>query len=189
MKYYIMFGPPGAGKGTQAKLMVEKFNLRHISTGEALRKEISAGSELGIKAKALIEKGAFVSDEIVEGIIENEIAGNSGASGFIFDGFPRTTAQAEALDEILAKRGEEVTAVISIMIDGATVKERIRHRAEIENRKDDMDEATIENRIRTYHEKTEPLIGYYKKQNRYMEIKGEGGIEAIFGRICEIIEK
>ena len=187
MKYYIMFGPPGAGKGTQAKLIVEKFNFRHISTGEVLRKEINSGSEIGIKAKALIEKGSFVSDDIVEGIIEKEIAGNSSATGFIFDGFPRTTAQAEALDAILAKRGDEVTAVISIMIDDATVKERIRHRAEIENRKDDMDDATIENRIRTYHEKTEPLIDYYKNQGKYMEIKGEGGIESIFGRICEII--
>ena len=188
MKYYIMFGPPGAGKGTQAKLMVEKFNLRHISTGEALRKEISAGSELGIKAKALIEKGAFVSDEIVEGIIENEIAGNSGASGFIFDGFPRTTAQAEALDEILAKRGEEVTAVISIMIDDATVKERIRHRAEIENRKDDMDEATIENRIRTYHEKTEPLINYYRAQDKYFELNARDEIEENYKLVSALLK-
>lgn len=188
MKYYIMFGPPGAGKGTQAKLIVEKFKFRHISTGEVLRREINAGSELGIKAKALIEKGAFVSDEIVEGIIGNEIAGNRDANGFLFDGFPRTIAQAEALDAMLEKRGEEVTGVISIMIDDATVKERIRHRAEIENRKDDMDEATIENRIRTYHEKTEPLVGYYKKQGKYLEIKGEGGIENIFERICGILE-
>lgn len=189
MKYYIMFGPPGAGKGTQAKLLVERFNFRHISTGEVLRKEISAGSELGLKAKALIEKGAFVPDEIVEGIIGREIAGNRDAKGFLFDGFPRTTAQAEALDDILKEYGEEVTGVISIMIDDATVKERIRHRAEIENRKDDMDDATIENRIRTYHEKTEPLIEYYRKRGKYIEIKGEGGIETIFGRICGIVEK
>lgn len=189
MKYYVLFGPPGAGKGTQAAKLVEKYGFRHISTGDALRKEISAGTPLGKEAKALIEKGSLVSDGIVENIIANVIESNPDATGFLFDGFPRTIAQAEALDGMLAARGEGLTGVISIIIDDQTVKERIRHRAEVENRRDDMDDATIANRIATYHKKTEPLIGFYRNQSKYFEIDGEGGIDAIFGRICKIVEK
>ena len=112
MKYYILFGPPGAGKGTQSKLMVEKFNLHHVSTGDLLRNEIAKGTELGVLAKSLIDKGNFVDDAIVEQMIENEIENNPHVSGFIFDGFPRTIAQAEVLDNMLAKRGHQVTKVI-----------------------------------------------------------------------------
>ena len=116
MKYFILFGPPGAGKGTQATAMVEKYNLHHISTGALLRKEIAAGTELGLQAKALIEKGCLVPDEVVEGMIENEFKTVTGVDGFLLDGFPRTIPQAEALDAILAKTSEEVTATVSIMI-------------------------------------------------------------------------
>lgn len=183
MKYYLLFGPPGAGKGTQAKLMVEKFNLHHVSTGDLLRKEIAKGSELGLKAKALIDNGHFVDDSIVVGMIESEIATNQGVNGFIFDGFPRTTAQAEILDQMLAKNNQAVDKVISIIIDDKMVFERIQHRANIEGRKDDADPKTIQNRIDTYHAKTEPLIEYYKPQGKYNEICGEGTIEEIFGKI------
>ena len=116
MKYYLLFGPPGAGKGTQAKLLVEKYNFHHVSTGDLLRKEIAKGSELGLKAKELIDAGNFVDDAIVVGMIENEIASNPDAAAFLFDGFPRTVAQAETLDAMLAKNGQAVDKVLSIII-------------------------------------------------------------------------
>ena len=122
MKYYVLFGPPGAGKGTQATAMVEKYNLHHISTGALLRKEIAAGTELGLQAKALIENGCLVPDEVVEGMIESEFKTVTGVDGFLLDGFPRTLPQAEALDQILAKTGEEVTATVSIMIPRAPLE-------------------------------------------------------------------
>ena len=131
MKYYILFGPPGAGKGTQATAMVERYNLRHLSTGELLRKEIAEGTELGLKAKSLIDAGSLVPDEVVEGMIDNAFKTTEGVSGFLLDGFPRTIAQAEALDKMLAASGEEVTSEISIMIPDEMIKERIRHRAAI----------------------------------------------------------
>ena len=129
MKYYILFGPPGAGKGTQASAMVQKYNLCHLSTGELLRSEIAAGTPLGLQAKALIEAGSLVPDEVVEGMIEAKFQGTEGVDGFLLDGFPRTIAQAEALDAMLAKTGEAVTTVVSIMIPDAMIHERIAHRA------------------------------------------------------------
>ncbi|MBQ3882273.1 MAG: adenylate kinase [Bacteroidales bacterium] len=189
MKYYILFGPPGAGKGTQATAMVEKYNLRHISTGALLREEIAAGTELGLKAKALIDAGALVPDEVVEGMIENLFAKVKDVDGFLLDGFPRTIAQAEALDSILAKKGEEVTSVVSIMIPDEMIKERIRHRAAIEGRADDASEDTINNRIKTYHDKTEPLIDFYKKAGKYAEIEGTGTIEQVRESIFTLIDK
>ena len=187
MKYYLLFGPPGAGKGTQAKLLVEKYNFHHVSTGDLLRKEIAKGSELGLKAKSLIDAGNFVDDAIVVGMIENEIASNPDVGGFLFDGFPRTVAQAEILDAMLEKRGAAVEKVISIIISDEMVFERIQHRANIEGRKDDADPKTIQNRIDTYHAKTEPLIGYYKPQGKYNEICGVGTVGEIFAKIGEIL--
>ncbi len=189
MKYYILFGPPGAGKGTQATAMVEKYNLHHISTGELLRKEIAAGSELGLKAKSLIDAGALVPDEVVEGMIESEFRTVKGTDGFLLDGFPRTTAQAEALDRILEKTGESVTSVVSIMIPDEMIKERIRHRATIEGRADDAKEETINNRIRTYHDKTEPLVTYYSSRDKYREINGTGTIEQVRQAIFDLMDK
>lgn len=189
MKYYILFGPPGAGKGTQASAMVEKYNLRHISTGELLRQEIAAGSELGLKAKSLIDAGSLVPDEVVEGMIENQFKTVKGVNGFLLDGFPRTIAQAEALDRMLAKVGEGVTSLVSIMIPDEMIKERIKHRASIEGRADDAKEETINNRIRTYHEKTEPLIDFYKKEGKYAEIDGTGTIEEVRAHIFELLDR
>lgn len=189
MKYYILFGPPGAGKGTQAAAMVEKYNLCHISTGELLRKEIAAGSELGLKAKALIDAGALVPDEVVEGMIENQFKTVKGVKGFLLDGFPRTIAQAEALDAMLAKNSQEVTSVVSIMIPDKMITERIKHRATIEGRADDTNDATIANRIKTYHDKTEPLIGYYRKAGKYAEIDGTGSIEDVRSKIFATMDK
>ncbi len=179
MKYFILFGPPGAGKGTQAAAMVEKYNLHHISTGALLRKEIAAGTPLGIEAKKLIDNGCLVPDEVVEGMIENEFRSVSGVDGFLLDGFPRTIPQAEALDVILAKNGEEVTGVVSIMIPDEMIRERIHHRASLEGRADDASDETINTRIRTYHDQTEPLIAYYSKAGKYHEVDGCGSIEQV----------
>lgn len=187
MKYYILFGPPGAGKGTQAKFIAEKYNLLHISTGDLLRKEMAAGTPLGLQAKQLIEGGNLVPDEVVVGMIKNTFALNKDVSGFLLDGFPRTIAQAEKLDEMLAESSEKVDKVLSLAIKDETIFERIAKRAQIEGRKDDADPKTIQNRIDTYHQKTEPLIDYYKKTGNYCEIPGEQTIEEVFQSICDVI--
>ena len=187
MKYYILFGPPGAGKGTQAGAMAEKFNLCHLSTGALLRSEIAAGTPLGLKAKELIEGGNLVPDEVVEGMIESQFNTVKGVDGFLLDGFPRTIAQAESLDKMLSRRGEAVTAVVSLMIPDEMIMERIRHRAEIEGRADDASPEIISNRIKTYHEKTEPLVEYYKASGKYLEINGVGTIEEVRDRIFAIL--
>ena len=162
MKYYILFGPPGAGKGTHASAIAEKYNLKHLSTGELLRAEIAAGTELGKQAKSLIEAGELVPDSVVEGMIETAFDTIKGFDGFLLDGFPRNIPQAEDLDKILSKRGEQVTAVVSIMIPDELIRKRIAHRAAIEGRADDASDETINNRIKTYHTQTEPLIDFCK---------------------------
>lgn len=189
MKFFVLFGPPGAGKGTQAGAMVERFNLCHLSTGELLRSEIAAGTPLGLQAKTLIEAGNLVPDSVVEGMIEDKFQSVKGVKGFLLDGFPRTLAQAEALDAILAKSGEGVTACVSIMIPDALIHERIAHRAHIEGRADDARPEVVENRIKTYHDKTEPLIAFYKKAGKYSEIDGVGTIEQVQERIFSAMDK
>lgn len=189
MKYFILFGPPGAGKGTQASSMVEKYNLCHISTGDLLRGEIARSTELGLKAKALIDAGELVPDEVVQGMIENQFRTVTGVNGFLLDGFPRTIAQAQALDKILDKAKEEVTAVISLTVPDELIRERIKHRAEIEGRTDDAKDETISKRILTYHEKTEPLIDYYKTSGKYHEIDGVGKIDEVRDRISTLMDK
>ncbi len=190
MKYYVLFGPPGAGKGTFAKLLVHNRGYYHISTGDLLRKEIAAGTQLGRQAKDLIEKGNLVPDEVVCGMIRSEFDSNSGVRGFLLDGFPRTTAQAEALDEMLKERGAALDRVVSIYISDADVRKRIKGRALIENRADDADDQTITNRIRTYHEKTEPVINYYKAQNKYVEVitDPDGSIEDNYAKVAALID-
>lgn len=188
MKYYVLFGPPGAGKGTQAGSMVERYNLCHLSTGELLRSEIAAGTELGKQAKALIDAGNLVPDEVVEGMIEAKFRTTKGVDGFLLDGFPRTIAQAEVLDTMLAKTGETVTACISLMIPDALIHGRIAHRATIEGRADDARPEVVENRIKTYHAKTEPLVAYYKQADKYHEIDGVGTIEEVRDRIFSVMD-
>lgn len=189
MKYYILFGPPGAGKGTHASAIAEKYNLKHISTGELLRAEIAAGSELGKEAKKLIDAGSLVPDAVVEGMIENAFDTIKGVDGFLLDGFPRNIAQANDLNEILAKRGESVTGVVGIMISDEVVRKRIAHRAAIEGRADDASDETITNRINTYHAQTEPLIAFYKEAGKYYECNGDqGSIEDNRARVLALVE-
>lgn len=189
MKYYILFGPPGAGKGTHAGAIAEKYNLKHISTGELLRAEIAAGSKLGMEAKTIIDAGSLVPDSVVEGMIENAFNTIKGVDGFLLDGFPRNLSQAKDLDAILAKRGEKVTAVISLMIDDDVIRQRIAHRAAIEGRADDASDAVITNRIKTYHAQTEPLIEFYKNAGKYYECDGnKGTIEDNRNRVLALVE-
>ena len=190
MRYFILFGPPGAGKGTHAGAIGRKYNMKHISTGELLRAEIAAGTELGKHAQELISAGSLVPDEVVEGMIENAFDTIKGYDGFLLDGFPRTLGQAKDLDRILAKRGEKVDAVISIMIPDDIVRERIRHRATVEGRADDASESTITNRINTYHTRTEPLIQFYKEAGNYYEADSyPGTIEQNQKRILDMISE
>lgn len=187
MRFYLLFGPPGAGKGTQAKILAEKFNFHHISTGDLLRNEIKKGSELGKKAAEIMDAGNLVPDEVVVGMIKGCIADNSSVEGFLFDGFPRTIAQAETLDVMLSEIGQKVEKVLSITLPDEMVFERISHRAMIEGRKDDAQRSTIENRINTYHQKTVPLIEYYTKQGKYEEVNGVGSIEEVFEKLSKLI--
>ncbi|MBR4822001.1 MAG: adenylate kinase [Bacteroidales bacterium] len=187
-KYFIMFGPPGAGKGTHAAPMVKRYHLKHISTGELLRSEIAAGTALGKQAKDLIEKGELVPDEVVEGMIANVFAANPDVKGFLLDGFPRTVGQAMDLDEMLDSRGENVTGVISLMIPDEVIKERIKGRAVIEGRADDANDETIANRIRTYHAKTEPLIEVYKEKGIYHEVDAVGTIPEVEARVIALMD-
>lgn len=194
MKYLILFGPPGAGKGTHAGAISEKYNLKHISTGELLRAEMADGTELGKKAKELIEAGVLVPDSIVEGMIESAFDTIKGVDGFLLDGFPRNLQQAADLDAILAKRGSKVDAVVSLMITDDLIRQRIAGRALIEGRADDADEKVINNRIKTYHTQTEPIIDYYRKSGKYYEVNGFGaagpeGIGIVRERIVAVMDK
>ena len=190
MKYYILFGPPGAGKGTHAGAIAQKYNLKHISTGELLRAEIAAGTELGKQAKTLIDAGSLVPDSVVEGMIETAFDTVKGVDGFLLDGFPRNLSQAADLDKILEKRGESVTAVAGLMISDEMIRERIKGRAVIEGRADDASDETVNNRIKTYHAQTEPLIEYYKAAGKYWEVNVDGGeIAENRARVLALMDK
>lgn len=188
MKYYVLFGPPGAGKGTFAKMLVENKGYYHISTGDLLRKEIAEGTPLGMQAKDLIEKGNLVPDEVVCGMIRQQFDSNPGVRGFLLDGFPRTTQQAIALDEMLTDMGEELTRVVSIHITDEEVRRRIKGRALVENRADDADDEIITTRIRNYHEKTEPVIKYYKAHDKYFEVEAHGTIDENYAKVSALID-
>lgn len=185
----VLFGPPGAGKGTQAEFLINSYDLIHLSTGDLLRNEIAAGTRLGMEAKAYMDKGELVPDEVVIGMIENKLEANKNANGFIFDGFPRTTEQAKALDELLNRKGTPITAMLSLEVEKQELIDRLLSRGKMSGRSDDQDKSIIENRINVYNEKTAPLIEYYKKQDKYYGIDGMGSIEEIAGRLKDVIEK
>lgn len=184
----VLFGPPGAGKGTQAELIIKKWGFVHFSTGDMLRSEIKAKSELGLLAQKTIEKGELVSDELVIKLIENKIDQNRNAVGFIFDGFPRTIAQAESLDGILNSRNIPISTMISLEVPKNDLIARLLLRGKDSGRADDQNESVIENRINVYNKETSPVINFYKAQNKCVEIKGVGTIEEIFNSIVVAVE-
>ncbi len=183
----ILFGPPGSGKGTQSVKIAEKYQLKHVSTGDILRAEIKAESPLGLKVKDVIERGELVSDDLLIEILHKVMDENKQVKGFIFDGFPRTIVQAEALDELMQKLNIGISKVISLDVADEEVISRLLKRAEIEGRKDDNKE-TINNRLSVYKNQTSPLLEYYDKQNKLAKINGVGSVEEIFDSICEKLD-
>lgn len=182
-----LFGPPGAGKGTQAKKIVEKYNLAHLSTGDMIRKEIAEGTELGKIAKDITGRGELLSDEFVVKLIENSMANAKGVNGFLFDGFPRTVAQAEMLDRMLEKEGAPLKGLICIHVPFEELKRRMLERAKIEGRADDNEEA-IEKRFREYNEKTIHVANYYKKKGVHIDVEGNYPVDEVFHAISKAIE-
>jgi adenylate kinase len=183
----ILFGPPGAGKGTQAIKMAEKYNLIHISTGDLLRNEVASGTELGKAAKQLMDKGILVSNEIVIEMINNKIATNLASKGFVFDGFPRTLPQAEALDKLLSNYNLSVTITLALEVDEDELYKRISLRGKVSGRADDQDRATFLKRMQVYNTETSPLKQYYKNKGILTGINGIGEIDDIFARLCNEI--
>lgn len=183
----VLFGPPGAGKGTQAHFLAETFNLDHLSTGDLLRQEIADKTELGKMADALISKGELVPDSIVISMVEDKLKRPKSTKGFLFDGFPRTVLQAKALDKLLMKHHSKVSVMLCLMVDKQELIDRIYKRGLTSGRADDSDIATIERRIDVYNEKTAPLISYYESQHKYYPIQGMGTIEEIAENLIQTI--
>lgn len=183
----ILFGPPGAGKGTQSEKIIAKYNLIHLSTGDLLRSEIQAGSELGLRAKTLMDQGILVPDEVVIGMIDNKLKEHRNAAGFIFDGFPRTVKQSQALDELLASYGESISVMIALVVDDNELLARLLNRGKTSGRPDDQNEALISKRIQEYNSKTKPVADYYQEQGKFVAIDGIGEIDFIFGEIAKTI--
>ena len=183
----VLFGPPGAGKGTQSENLINKYGWVHLSTGDILRSEIIRGTELGKKAKDIMDRGELVSDEIVIGMIESKLDDNTHAKGFIFDGFPRTTAQAIALDDLLQKKGTGISAMIALEVDDEELLKRLLLRGKESGRADDQNEEVIRRRIQEYNTKTLPLKNYYTEQGKFHSIDGIGTIDEIFKAIVDRI--
>lgn len=184
----ILFGPPGSGKGTQAAKLVEQYDLLHISTGDLFRYEMGNHTPLGRQAKSYIEKGELVPDEVTIGMLRNKVEANPDVSGYIFDGFPRTVAQAEALDELLAGRGTEVSRLIMLDVPDDELVKRLLERGKTSGRADDTDESIIRNRIDIYKSETAPVFDYYARKGKAVRVNGVGGIEEIFDRLCSEVE-
>lgn len=185
----VLFGPPGAGKGTQSEKLIEKYQLNHISTGDLFRKHLGEGTELGKLAQKYMNEGHLVPDEVVIGMVGEKIKSTTDAKGFIFDGFPRTVAQAEALDQLLAQNDMAISGMIALEVPEDILKERIRGRGKTSGRADDQDEEKINTRIRVYLEETLPVADFYKKQDKLSTIHGVGEIDEIFQRIAEVVDR
>lgn len=183
----VLFGPPGAGKGTQSEKLIAKYGLVHLSTGDILRSEIARGTALGMEAKQIMDRGDLVSDEIVIGMIESKLDANPNANGFIFDGFPRTQAQAVALDDLLQKKGTAISAMLALEVDNEELVKRLLLRGKESGRPDDANEDIIRNRVNEYNNKTLPLKKYYSEQAKFHSINGIGSIDSIFNQLCERI--
>lgn len=184
----VLFGPPGAGKGTQSEKMITKYNLVHLSTGDILRSEIASGTALGMEAKKLMDQGILVPDEVVIGMISNKLDANKNAKGFIFDGFPRTVAQAAALDTLLESKGSSIAMMIALEVENEELKKRLLLRGKDSGRPDDANPEIIQKRIEEYNSKTAPVAGFYKEQGKFKSIYGIGSIEEIFNKITGTID-
>ncbi|WP_097046995.1 adenylate kinase [Flagellimonas pacifica] len=184
----VLFGKPGAGKGTQASFLKEKYNLKHISTGDVFRYNIKNGTELGILAQSYMDKGDLVPDEVTINMLKDEVEKNPQAAGFIFDGFPRTEAQAEALDNFLQSKDMEINATIALEAEDDVLVARLLERGKESGRTDDQDEDKIRNRFDEYNQKTAPLKAYYEKQGKFHSVNGIGEIEEITERLSSVVE-
>jgi adenylate kinase len=185
----ILFGPPGSGKGTQSERLVEKYGLIHLSTGNLLREEIANRTPLGLEAKNFMDKGQLVPDEVVIGMIDSCLDHHKEASGFLFDGFPRTPAQAQALDKLLTLKKTEIALVLALEVSEEELIKRLLNRGKTSGRSDDVNETVIHQRIMVYNNETAPIAEHYRKLKRFQPIKGEGSVEEIFNSLCQIIDK
>lgn len=185
----VLFGKPGAGKGTQAAFLKSQYDLVHISTGDLFRFNIKNKTELGILAKSYLDKGDLVPDRVTIDMLENEVDKNLDAKGFIFDGFPRTESQAEALDIFLEGKLMKITATLSLEAEDGILIKRLLERGKLSGRVDDQDESKIKNRFEEYNQKTAPLINYYKRQNKFHSINGIGSIKEITERLTQLIDQ
>jgi adenylate kinase len=185
----VLFGPPGAGKGTQAEKLISKYNLVHLSTGDIFRANIKGETELGQLAKSYIDAGNLVPDEVTIKMLESEVDKNPGAEGFIFDGFPRTTPQAEALQDFLTGKGTAISVMLALEVDEQELIKRLLLRGKDSGRADDANEEVIANRISVYNEQTAVVADFYSKQNKFKRIDGVGTIDEIFNRLCSAIDE
>lgn len=188
MTNVILFGPPGSGKGTQAAKMIEKYGLVHISTGDLFRYEMGNDTPLGQQAKAYMAKGELVPDSVTIGMLRNKVESHPNARGFIFDGFPRTIKQAEALDALLSEKNAAIDSLIALQVDDEEIVARIKNRGATSGRADDNDEQIIRNRIQVYKNETTPVFDYYDRQGKSHSINGIGQIEEIFDLISGVID-
>lgn len=184
----VIFGAPGSGKGTQSERIVEKYGINHISTGDVLRAEIKNGTELGKTAKGYIDQGQLIPDELMIDILGSVFDSFKDSKGVIFDGFPRTIAQAEALKKMLAERGQDVSVMVDLDVPKEELMVRLIKRGKDSGRADDNEE-TIKKRLHVYHSQTAPLIDWYKNEKKYQHINGLGTMEGIFAEICEAVDK
>jgi adenylate kinase len=185
----VLFGPPGAGKGTQSEKLIKKYNLVHLSTGDLLRSEIKAETELGLTAKKLMDEGILVPGEVVIGMIANKLRENAEAMGFIFDGFPRTVKQAEALDTLLTQHGTGISAMVALDVPDGELTQRLLDRGKVSGRPDDQNEELIRRRVAEYNQKTRPVADYYAGQGKFTAIDGVGEIESIFEAISHTVDQ
>jgi len=184
----VIFGAPGSGKGTQSELIISKYGLYHISTGDILRQEIKKQTELGVIAEEYIKTGQLIPDELIIEILAEVLDANREAKGYIFDGFPRTIAQGKALDQLLRERNTSIVAVLNLVVDENELLNRLIKRGEEFGRTDD-DPTVIQNRLEVYHNQTEPLKEFYRKKGKLFKIKGNNSIEDVFEKIVEVLDR
>jgi adenylate kinase len=185
----ILFGPPGSGKGTQSEKLIKKYHLNHLSTGDLLRSEIYNKTPLGLEAKSLMDKGHLVPDEVVIGMISSALEANPKSQGFLFDGFPRTSAQAEALDKLLQLKKTNVAIMLALEVSEDELVRRLLKRGETSGRHDDINDTVIRERILEYHRKTSPVAEHYKKTGKVVKVAGIGSVDEIFASLCKEIDK